>query len=184
MFTRLACADKFPRPTVYNKTLHRNRPAASPKTYKMHRISQAQYRPSKAAALATIATLLCLIPAIALALSERQRALIAERLAPPAVVCMQGQSCAAAVLPAVAGEPRSGEKIYQSACVSCHAMGVAGAPMLGDPVWEERLVAGVEALYRTSIDGKGGMPPRGACPNCSDEELRRAVDYILAQIGQ
>jgi cytochrome c5 len=29
------------------------------------------------------------------------------------------------------------------------------------------------------IDGMPGMPPRGGCTRCTDEELQTAVDYMV-----
>ena len=77
--------------------------------------------------------------------------------------------------------PHPGKAIYERYCFSCHAAGTAGAPKLGDaPAWELRLANGREHLLRTTIEGIApGMPARGLCFDCSDEELDSAIDYIL-----
>jgi len=55
----------------------------------------------------------------------------------------------------------AGEKLYRSACVVCHASGVANAPKLGDKqAWAPFLAQGADALLATVLKGKGAMPPR------------------------
>ncbi|MFI4938604.1 MAG: c-type cytochrome [Candidatus Berkiellales bacterium] len=29
--------------------------------------------------------------------------------------------------------------------------------------------------------GKGAMPPKGTCMQCSDEELRKTIEYMIPQ---
>ncbi|MFU8815048.1 MAG: c-type cytochrome [Pseudomonadales bacterium] len=74
-----------------------------------------------------------------------------------------------------------GEQIYTRFCFSCHAAGIAGAPRVGDPqAWAPRIARGREALVTATIEGiPPGMPPRGLCARCSDEELELAVDFMI-----
>ena len=75
-----------------------------------------------------------------------------------------------------------GKKLYDTACMACHAAGVAGAPKLGDKAaWAPRVPAGVDALTATVIKGKGAMPPRGAAAGATDADIRAAVEYMVAQ---
>jgi cytochrome c5 len=77
----------------------------------------------------------------------------------------------------------SGEEVYNTYCTACHAAGVAGAPKYGDAeAWEPRLAKGMETLYQSTYNGLNIMPPRGTCSQCSDEELRNAVDYMVAAV--
>lgn len=76
--------------------------------------------------------------------------------------------------------PRSGEDVYNAACSACHATGAAGAPIKGDAAaWGPRADQGRDTLLSHAINGFNAMPPRGACGNCSDEEIANAVDYML-----
>jgi len=76
----------------------------------------------------------------------------------------------------------AGKKLYDTACLACHAAGVAGAPKLGDKAaWAPRAATGVDALTTSVIKGKGAMPPRGAAGAATDADLRAAVEYMLAQ---
>ena len=75
-----------------------------------------------------------------------------------------------------------GQQVYQNSCQSCHAVGVAGAPKLGDKAaWAPRIATGMDALLASSINGKNIMPPRGACASCSDDDLKAAVQYMVSQ---
>lgn len=108
---------------------------------------------------------------------------ISARLAPVGSVCVEGSDCAAATAASSAGSasgPRSGEEIYNAACTACHSTGAAGAPKLGDvAAWSARLSQGMDVLYRNAINGINGMPAKGLCMDCSDEELDATVDYMV-----
>lgn len=76
-----------------------------------------------------------------------------------------------------------GEKIYNGLCQTCHNAGVAGAPKLTDKAaWAPRLATGMDALYATSINGKGAMPPKGGNPALTDAEIKAAVDYMISKV--
>tara|TARA_R110001592_G_scaffold295594_2_gene565817 strand:- start:179005 stop:179403 length:399 start_codon:yes stop_codon:yes gene_type:complete len=123
------------------------------------------------------------VSALAVDLTEAQRAEIEERIKPVGESCLAGDSsCGGAVASASAG-PRSGEEVYNAACMACHATGAAGAPMLGDvAAWAPRIAKGMDALYLSGINGVAGtgMIAKGGCMNCSDEEVIAAVDYMVA----
>ena len=78
-----------------------------------------------------------------------------------------------------------GEKIYRSACFTCHDGGVAGAPKLGDAgLWAPRIEKGMDALLQSAIHGVPGtaMPPRGTCATCSDDDLKAAIEFMVSQV--
>ena len=75
-----------------------------------------------------------------------------------------------------------GEKTYKAASFVCHDTGVANAPKLGDKVaWAPRIATGKEALYTTSIKGKGAMPPKGGRTDLTDDAVKAAVDYMISK---
>ena len=75
---------------------------------------------------------------------------------------------------------RSGEAIYNSKCSGCHTSGVMEAPKYASlEDWSTRIDLGLEKLTLSAIAGKGGMPPRGACMDCTDNEIKLTVQYIL-----
>ena len=58
---------------------------------------------------------------------------------------------------AVSSGPRSGEDVYNAACLACHSTGVAGAPKVGDAAaWIDRIAKGVDSLYASGIEGLAG----------------------------
>jgi cytochrome c5 len=76
---------------------------------------------------------------------------------------------------------RTGEEVYNGPCKTCHAAGVAGAPKYGDKeAWATRIATGMEALMATVNTGRGAMPPKGTCMDCSADELKAAVEYMTA----
>jgi cytochrome c5 len=78
-----------------------------------------------------------------------------------------------------------GEKIYQQACLMCHAAGVAGAPMTGDAAaWAPRIEQGRDKLLNNAIQGIGVMPPKGGQSQLSDDEVASAVDFLIQQVKQ
>lgn len=116
------------------------------------------------------------------AISDSQKEAIAERIKPVGEVCVEGDaSCASASASAGGAQAaRSGEEIYNTACTACHATGAAGAPKLGDSAaWADRIAKGKETLYDHSINGFNGMPAKGLCMDCSDDELKATVDYMV-----
>lgn len=73
-----------------------------------------------------------------------------------------------------------GEQTYRRFCFSCHASGAAGAPRVGDArAWAPRIEQGMDVMLRHTIDGMPGMPPRGMCSRCDDDELRAAIVYMV-----
>ncbi len=112
--------------------------------------------------------------------TDREKA-IAERLKPMGEVCIEGKGNCAAPAPAVAAGPRTGEQVYGAACIACHSSGVAGAPKMGVAAdWAPRIAQGEDTLVTHAINGIRGMPPRGTCATCSDDEIRNAVKHMVA----
>lgn len=112
---------------------------------------------------------------------------IVERIRKVAEVCIEGQACADGVTVVATAAATGGggvEGRYNSTCGTCHASGAAGAPKLGDKAaWEPRLAKGMDALYQSSIAGMPpAMPAKGLCMDCSDDELRSIVDYMVDSV--
>ncbi len=95
---------------------------------------------------------------------------------------------ASADVPAVATTPstaaaRSGAQIYSGACGACHNSGVAGAPRLGDKAaWEPRIARGADNMLQNVINGMNAMPPMGLCMDCSSDDLKAVIEYMLSSI--
>lgn len=116
---------------------------------------------------------------------------IRERLEPFGSLCRAGEDCGGASEGAASaggsatagGDARSGEAVYNQFCATCHAAGVAGAPMLDDAgAWEPRLAKGMDTLWDHTLNGFNAMPAKGTCMNCSDDELRGALEFIVDEV--
>ena len=89
---------------------------------------------------------------------------------------------AAAPVAAAPAAARSGQDVYNSACLACHMTGAAGAPKTGDAAaWAPRIARGMDTMVSNAINGLNAMPPKGLCMSCSDEDIRGVVEYIVAQ---
>ena len=76
----------------------------------------------------------------------------------------------------------SGESVYSQACVSCHKMGIAGAPKTGDKeAWKPLLDKGIDQLTHNANSGIGKMPAKGGRSSLADAEVRAAVEYMVEQ---
>ena len=70
---------------------------------------------------------------------------------------------------------------YQTSCFACHSTGAAGAPKTGDAAaWAPRLEKGMDALLASVKNGLNGMPPRGICMDCSDDEYKALIEFMAA----
>ena len=107
--------------------------------------------------------------------------------APPAPAPAAVATPAPAPAPATAAvaDSAAGKSVYNKVCAMCHAAGVAGAPKPGDKAdWGPRIAQGPEVLYKHAIEGftgaKGMMPARGGGASLSDEQVKAAVDHMVA----
>jgi cytochrome c5 len=75
---------------------------------------------------------------------------------------------------------RSGEEVYNTKCQACHSSGMNGAPKFASlEDWAPRIERGIDDLLMVAIAGKGGMPPKGTCMDCSDNELKSTIQYMI-----
>jgi cytochrome c5 len=121
---------------------------------------------------------------------EYQR-LVAARIAPAARVAVAGKDNAAlnagaatpAALPAAPAAVLTGQQVYNTTCIACHAAGVAGAPKFADKgAWAPRLGQGLAVLHKHALEGfqgkAGVMPPKGGRVDLADQSIVNAVDYM------
>ena len=83
------------------------------------------------------------------------------------------------------GDPNAGEKIFKQFCTSCHGNPPIidiKAPQIGDKkAWKIRRQMGMQTLMKITTMGVGAMPARGGCFECSDDQLRETIRYILTE---
>ena len=71
---------------------------------------------------------------------------------------------------------------YMASCFACHSTGAAGAPKVGAGMsaeWESRLEKGLDTVVQNAINGINTMPAKGLCFDCTDEDLRAIVEYMI-----
>ena len=112
-------------------------------------------------------------------LGVEQEKAMSERLAPAGEISLVGE-VASAPAAGNGGGSRSGDDVYNTSCKTCHGSGMAGAPKFGAPEqWAARIDKGMDTMYTSAISGFQGMPPKGLCMDCSDDELKAAVDHMI-----
>ena len=89
-------------------------------------------------------------------------------------------------LVSIAGKPDEGQQIVNHFCASCHAMKPLinlGAPRIGQKSdWLLRVNQGLDVLFKHTTEGYNAMPPRGGCFECSDEQLKKAIQVLLPPV--
>jgi len=86
---------------------------------------------------------------------------------------------AASLLFAMTAQGFDVEAKYNQSCMACHAVGVAGAPKAFDAAaWAPRLATGMDTLVTSVTQGKGAMPPKGLCMDCSAEQYKALINYM------
>jgi len=77
----------------------------------------------------------------------------------------------------------SPKKIYVKNCAMCHNSGLAGAPKRKDKAaWAPRIKQGIDTLLKHAITGINGMPARGNCLSCTDEELLATIKFMIKDV--
>ncbi len=92
------------------------------------------------------------------------------------------------------GDPElaAGRSIWMGTCRNCHLVGVAGAPAVtNQAAWQPRIEKGLPALISSAMNGindpetgKPRMPPRGGNSRLGDDQVRQAVEYMVASVEQ
>jgi cytochrome c5 len=108
-----------------------------------------------------------------------------ETPATPAATAPSAAPVAAAPAAPAAPENEVGKKVFGQVCSMCHASGAAGSPKPGDKAdWGPRIAQGNDVLYKHALEGftgaKGMMPARGGNATLKDDEVKAAVDYMVA----
>ena len=125
--------------------------------------------------------------------SAEYQTAVAERIRPVGQVYLPGEEQASSkptidtvALPEPVATALTGPQVYNSACIACHAAGVAGAPIVGVvDAWTPRVAQGMETLVRHAVEGYNGaagyMPAKGGRMDLSDDEVADAVAYMVEE---
>ncbi len=122
----------------------------------------------------------------AYAMEDVSQAVLTERIRPLGAVHVENKPDASAGHVAEEAKPipseRTGEAIFGRYCSICHETGIAGAPKQQNAEeWKPRIekARGVNGLLSIVNQGLNAMPPKGTCQDCSQEELKRAIEYMM-----
>ncbi|HEY7378115.1 MAG TPA: c-type cytochrome [Steroidobacteraceae bacterium] len=96
----------------------------------------------------------------------------------------QEAPAAGAAAAAPAAQPKTGEEVYNAACIACHGQGIGGAPKFGDKAaWSSHVAKGLDVLHMHAIEGftgpNGVMPPKGGRADLPDDVIKMGVDYMV-----
>ena len=96
---------------------------------------------------------------------------------------MQGKECKGMEVAASAGggDAKTPDSVIAKHCNACHGTGLLGAPKIGDAAaWGERAKkeGGLDGLLAKAISGVNAMPPKGTCADCSDGDLKGAIQKM------
>lgn len=111
---------------------------------------------------------------------------IQQRIRPVGQVHIE-KSAQSNVAPQVAAQPvvkkSPGQAIYEQYCIVCHRDGVAGAPKFRNADdWKPRLAKqNLDAIAAIVIKGLNAMPAKGTCQECSEADLKAAIQYMVPQ---
>jgi cytochrome c5 len=76
--------------------------------------------------------------------------------------------------------PRSGSQLFTTYCSACHASGWNEAPVAGiKDDWQPRIAKGLDVMLANTKQGIGAMPAMGTCNQCSDAELKSAIEEMI-----
>lgn len=70
---------------------------------------------------------------------------------------------------------------YKEYCAKCHDSGAFGAPVKSNyQVWSTLSEKGANSLLNSVVHGKGKMPARGGCVECSDADLMELINHLTS----
>lgn len=69
--------------------------------------------------------------------------------------------------------------LYERSCRTCHSHQASQAPLAGFvPHWTPRLSQSMPVLVGHVRDGFKGMPARGYCNDCSDQDYEALIRFM------
>lgn len=106
---------------------------------------------------------------------------IIQRLQPEGEVNVTAGVGATSVVQQSAVAVDIGQQHYEQVCHICHETGLAGAPKFGDKAdWAPRIAEGMDTMVKRAIEGYKAMPPKGTCTSCSDEDIKKTIEYMVS----
>lgn len=133
-----------------------------------------------------MALILPLFPLLVHAMDDEDRLEIEQRIQPIGRVHIENQSDNLSEKDndsnkeKIAEKKEPGQDTYEQYCITCHKDGLAGAPKFRDSTdWKPRMTGTIDDLVAIAIKGLNVMPPKGTCNECSDADLKAAIQFML-----
>jgi cytochrome c5 len=75
----------------------------------------------------------------------------------------------------------TGQVIYEKYCIVCHQDGLVGAPKFQKTTdWTPKLAnKTIDELVKSAVSGLNAMPAKGSCSECSTDDIKEAINYML-----
>ena len=128
---------------------------------------------------------LIILPLSLYAERDFEREELQQRISPVGQVRVKGLPAAAAnEAVAKQDQPKKlpGQETFENYCSACHATGVAGAPKFRTEDWAPRLAKkNIDQLASSAMNGLNVMPPKGTCAECSEADIKAAIQYMVPQ---
>ena len=78
-----------------------------------------------------------------------------------------------------------GMLIVKSNCKVCHGQGINGAPIIGNlKMWAPRITQEKSTLIEHAMNGYGLMPAKGGNQDLTEEDISKAIGYMLSQLPE
>lgn len=84
---------------------------------------------------------------------------------------------------------RTGKQVFDKVCIQCHGADSATAfspKVTKNDEWAPRIAKGLDTLVKNAVNGftgQGNMPAKGGAMDLTDDEVARAVVYMVNQSG-
>ena len=79
------------------------------------------------------------------------------------------------------GSEHPGKEAYEKNCAVCHKTDAMGAPDVGNKkAWAHVMEKGLAKVVANSINGKGGMPPKGGNTELTEDQMKEIIDYMVS----
>ena len=80
----------------------------------------------------------------------------------------------------------TGKTVFEESCASCHTGGfkawLSGSPEIGEmDDWESFFEKGLSEMTKNVFEGSKRHEAKGDCDECTEEQIKAAIEYIMAE---